>query len=92
MSSMALALLLQDTASSNNEKVQVWGIQSRVQYLTGMTLSWANSDRIKFEYKEDTNALNFNGAMNLHALVIGSTNEGATGSTVIGGNNNVVKW
>ena len=30
--------------------------------------------------------------MNLHALVIGSTNEGATGSTVIGGNNNVVKW
>ena len=92
MSSMALALLLQDTASSNNEKVQVWGIQSRVQYLTGMTLSWANSDRIKFEYKEDTNALNFNGAMNLHALVIGSTNQGATGSTVIGGNNNVVKW
>ena len=92
MSSMALALLLQDTASSNNEKVQVWGIQSRVQYLTGMTLSWANSDRIKFEYKEDTNALNFNGAMNLHALVIGSTNEGATGSTVIGGNNNIVKW
>lgn len=92
MSSMALALLLQDTASSNNEKVQVWGVQSRVQYLTGMTLSWANSDRIKFEYKEDTNALNFNGAMNLHALVIGSTNEGATGSTVIGGNNNVVKW
>ena len=92
MSSMALALLLQDTASSNNEKVQVWGIQSRVQYLTGMTLSWANSDRVKFEYKEDTNALNFNGAMNLHALVIGSTNEGATGSTVIGGNNNVVKW
>ena len=92
MSSMVLALLLQDTASSNNEKVQVWGIQSRVQYLTGMTLSWANSDRIKFEYKEDTNALNFNGAMNLHALVIGSTNEGATGSTVIGGNNNVVKW
>ena len=92
MSSMALALLLQDTASSNNEKVQVWGIQSRVQYLTGMTLSWANSDRIKFEYKEDKNALNFNGAMNLHALVIGSTNEGATGSTVIGGNNNVVKW
>lgn len=92
MSSMALALLLQDTASSNNEKVQVWGIQSRVQYLTGMTLSWANSDRIKFEYKEDTNALNFNGAMNLHALVIGSTNEGATGSTVIGGNNNAVKW
>ena len=92
MSSMALALLLQDTASSNNENVQVWGIQSRVQYLTGMTLSWANSDRIKFEYKEDTNALNFNGAMNLHALVIGSTNEGATGSTVIGGNNNVVKW
>lgn len=92
MSSMALALLLQDTASSNNEKVQVWGIQSRVQYLTGMTLSWANSDRIKFEYKEDTNALNFNGAMNLHALVIGSTNQGATGSTVIGGNNNIVKW
>ena len=92
MSSMALALLLQDTASSNNEKVQVWGIQSRVQYLTGMTLSWANGDRIKFEYKEDTNALNFNGAMNLHALVIGSTNQGATGSTVIGGNNNVVKW
>ena len=92
MSSMALALLLQDTASSNNENVQVWGIQSRVQYLTGMTLSWANSDRIKFEYKEDTNALNFNGAMNLHALVIGSTNQGATGSTVIGGNNNVVKW
>ena len=92
MSSMALALLLQDTASSNNEKVQVWGIQSRVQYLTGMTLSWANGDRIKFEYKEGTNALNFNGAMNLHALVIGSTNEGATGSTVIGGNNNVVKW
>ena len=92
MSSMALALLLQDTASSNNENVQVWGIQSRVQYLTGMTLSWANSDRIKFEYKEDTNALNFNGAMNLHALVIGSTNQGATGSTVIGGNNNIVKW
>ena len=92
MSSMALALLLQDTASSNNEKVQVWGIQSRVQYLTGMTLSWANNDRIKFEYKEGTNALNFNGAMNLHALVIGSTNQGATGSTVIGGNNNVVKW
>ena len=92
MSSMALALLLQDTASSNNENVQEWGIQSRVQYLTGMTLSWANSDRIKFEYKEDTNALNFNGAMNLHALVIGSTNQGATGSTVIGGNNNVVKW
>ena len=92
MSSMALALLLQDTASSNNEKVQVWGIQSRVQYLTGMTLSWANGDRIKFEYKEDANALNFNGAMNLHALVIGSTNQGATGSTVIGGNNNVVKW
>ena len=92
MSSMALALLLQDTASSNNEKVQVWGIQSRVQYLTGMTLSWANSDRVKFEYKEDTNALNFNGAMNLHALVIGSTNQGATGSTVIGGNNNIVKW
>ena len=30
--------------------------------------------------------------MNLHALVIGSTNQGATGSTVIGGNNNVVKW
>ena len=92
MSSMALALLLQDTASSNNENVQVWGIQSRVQYLTGMTLSWSNSDRIKFEYKEDTNALNFNGAMNLHALVIGSTNQGATGSTVIGGNNNIVKW
>ena len=92
MSSMTLALLLQDTASSNNEKVQVWGIQSRVQYLTGMTLSWANSDRVKFEYKEDTNALNFNGAMNLHALVIGSTNQGATGSTVIGGNNNIVKW
>ena len=56
-----------------------------------MTLSSANSDRVKFEYKEGTNALNFNGAMNLHALVIGSTNEGATGSTVIGGNNNVVK-
>ena len=26
--------------------------------------------------------------MNLHALVIGSTNQGATGSTVIGGGNN----
>lgn len=91
MSSMALALLLQDTASSNNENVQVWGVQSRVQYLTGMTLSWANGDRIKFEYKEDTNSLNLNAAVNLHALILGSSNSGAAGATVIGGHDNKVQ-
>ena len=91
MSSMALALLLQDTASSNNENVQVWGVQSRVQYLTGMTLSWANNNHIKFEYKGDTNSLNLNAAVNLHALILGASNSGAIGATVIGGHDNKVQ-
>ena len=91
MSSMALALLLQDTASSNNENVQVWGVQSRVQYLTGMTLSWANNNHIKFEYKEDTNSLNLNAAVNLHALILGASNSGVTGATVIWGHDNKVQ-
>lgn len=91
MSSMALALLLQDTASSNNENVQVWGVQSRVQYLTGMTLSWANNNHIKFEYKEGTNSLNLNAAVNLHALILGASNSGANGATVIGGHDNKVQ-
>lgn len=91
MSSMALALLLQDTASSNNENVQVWGVQSRVQYLTGMTLSWANNNHIKFEYKGDTNSLNLNAAVNLHALILGASNSGANGATVIGGHDNKVQ-
>ncbi len=91
MSSMALALLLQDTASSNNENVQVWGVQSRVQYLTGMTLSWANNNHIKFEYKEGTNSLNLNAAVNLHALILGASNSGVTGATVIGGHDNKVQ-
>ena len=91
MSSMILALLLQDTASSNNENVQVWGVQSRVQYLTGMTLSWANNNHIKFEYKEDTNSLNLNAAVNLHALILGASNSGVTGATVIGGHDNKVQ-
>ena len=91
MSSMALALLLQDTASSNNENVQVWGVQSRVQYLTGMTLSWANNNHIKFEYKGNTNSLNLNAAVNLHALILGASNSGAIGATVIGGHDNKVQ-
>ncbi|RKW21419.1 hypothetical protein D8B45_06080, partial [Candidatus Gracilibacteria bacterium] len=91
MSSMALALLLQDTASSNNENVQVGGVQSRVQYLTGMTLSGANNNHIKFEYKGDTNSLNLNAAVNLHALILGASNSGANGATVIGGHDNKVQ-
>lgn len=91
MSSMVLTLLLQDTASSNNENVQVWGVQSRVQYLTGMTLSWANNNHIKFEYKEGTNSLNLNAAVNLHALILGSSNTGVAGATVIGGHDNKVQ-
>ena len=91
MSSMVLTLLLQDTASSNNENVQVWGVQSRVQYLTGMTLSWANNNHIKFEYKEGTNSLNLNAAVNLHALILGASNSGVTGATVIGGHDNKVQ-
>ena len=91
MSSMALALLLQDTASSNNENVQVWGVQSRVQYLTGMTLSWANNNHIKFEYKEDTNSLNLNAAVNLHALILGASNSGVNAATVIWGHDNKVQ-
>ena len=91
MSSMALALLLQDTASSNNENVQVWGVQSRVQYLTEMTLSWANNNHIKFKYNKDTNSLNLNAAVNLHALILGSSNTGVAGATVIGGHDNKVQ-
>lgn len=91
MSSMVLALLLQDTASSNNENVQVWGVQSRVQYLTEMTLSWANNNHIKFKYSGDTNSLNLNAAVNLHALILGSSNSGAIGATVIGGHDNKVQ-
>ena len=91
MSSMALALLLQDTASSNNENVQVWGVQSRVQYLTEMTLSWANNNHIKFKYNKDTNSLNLNAAVNLHALILGASNSGVTGATVIGGHDNEVQ-
>ena len=91
MSSMVLALLLQDTASSNNENVQVWGVQSRVQYLTEMTLSWANNNHIKFKYSGDTNSLNLNAAVNLHALILGASNSGVTGATVIGGHDNKVQ-
>ena len=91
MSSMALALLLQDTASSNNENVQVWGVQSRVQYLTEMTLSWANNNHIKFKYNKDANSLDLNAAVNLHALILGSSNTGVAGATVIGGHDNKVQ-
>lgn len=91
MSSMVLTLLLQDTASSNNENVQVWGVQSRVQYLTEMTLSWANNNHIKFKYEKDTNSLNLNAAVNLHALILGSSNTGVAGATVIGGHDNKVQ-
>ena len=91
MSSMVLTLLLQDTASSNNENVQVWGVQSRVQYLTEMTLSWANNNHIKFKYSGDTNSLNLNAAVNLHALILGASNTGVAGATVIGGHDNKVQ-